>query len=379
MRKIDRNDLAEMLLGKAREAIDAVDLAEGSRFLQESYAVSAACTWVHYKFGIRLNPDDTKSLDLAAFKDAVRQKAREAYNEKEIEYPVMAGLHHFTTRDDKGQKRYDREALAAWARDRFQIELNVDDLRNLQREEVRTLLVEHSRRLQQQASAAHAETAARVEKLFAGADQDIPAARSPGKDGLESLSNWLREALWCDLPVEKLATMNRAQLTTRLDVAVEDRFRPEIRRMERALVLELLDTAWKDHLLAMDHLRSSVGLRGYAQVDPKVEYKREGMRTYELMWQGVYERVTELLFRMEQLNEDFVGSVWTETAAIHEEAAPTMLSAEQEEQQAAIEATDAKPKMEPIRNRQERVGRNDPCPCGSGKKFKNCHMRKGAA
>ena len=50
------------------------------------------------------------------------------------------------------------------------------------------------------------------------------------------------------------------------------------------LVLQLLDTAWKDHLLAMDHLRTSVGLRGYAQVDPKVEYKREGMRTFELMW-----------------------------------------------------------------------------------------------
>ena len=54
-----------------------------------------------------------------------------------------------------------------------------------------------------------------------------------------------------------------------------------MRRMERALLLQILDTAWKEHLLAMDHLRSSVGLRGYAQVDPKVEYKREGMRLFE--------------------------------------------------------------------------------------------------
>ena len=86
-------------------------------------------------------------------------------------------------------------------------------------------------------------------------------------------------------------------------MAVEDRYRPEIRRMERQLVLQILDTAWKDHLLAMDHLRSSVGLRGYAQVDPKVEYKREGMRTFELMWTAVGERVTDLIFRMEQLDE----------------------------------------------------------------------------
>ena len=90
--------------------------------------------------------------------------------------------------------------------------------------------------------------------------------------------------------------------------------------MERALVLQLLDTAWKDHLLAMDHLRSSVGLRGYAQVDPKVEYKREGMRTFEQMWSSVGERVTDLIFRMEQLDEGFVGSTWTEAEAIHEDA-----------------------------------------------------------
>ncbi len=54
--------------------------------------------------------------------------------------------------------------------------------------------------------------------------------------------------------------------------------------MERMLVLQILDAAWKDHLLAMDHLRSSVSLRGYAQVDPKVEYKREGMRLFDSMW-----------------------------------------------------------------------------------------------
>ena len=63
--------------------------------------------------------------------------------------------------------------------------------------------------------------------------------------------------------------------------AIEDRYRPEIRRMERHLVLQLVDGGWKDHLLAMDHLRSAVGLVGYAQVDPKVEYKREGRKLFD--------------------------------------------------------------------------------------------------
>src|SRR6185312_7071746 len=104
-----------------------------------------------------------------------------------------------------------------------------------------------------------------------------------------------------------------------------DHFRPEMRRMERALLLQILDTNWKDHLLAMDHLRSSVGLRGYAQVDPKVEYKREGMKTFEQMWTAVGERVTDLIFRMEQLDENFVGSTWVDSRATHDE--PEAMSA----------------------------------------------------
>ena len=171
--------------------------------------------------------------------------------------------------------------------------------------------------------------------------------------------------------------MDRKTLANAVSMAVEDRYRPEMRKMERALLLELLDLAWKDHLLAMDHLRSSIGLRGYAQVDPKVEYKREGMRTFEQMWKSVGERVTDLIFRMEQLDENFVGSTWTETEAKHEEAPSASEMAAQQE--AAIEGTQTDHKPEPIRNRQQRVGRNDPCPCGSGKKFKNCHMRPGHA
>jgi preprotein translocase subunit SecA len=127
----------------------------------------------------------------------------------------------------------------------------------------------------------------------------------------------------------------------------------------------------------MDHLRNSVGLRGYAQVDPKVEYKREGMRTFETMWNSIGERVTDLIFRMEQLDEGFVGSTWTQAEAIHKEAPPASEIAQQ--QQAAIDGTQTDHKPEPIRNRQQRVGRNDPCPCNSGKKYKNCCMKKGAA
>jgi preprotein translocase subunit SecA len=140
--------------------------------------------------------------------------------------------------------------------------------------------------------------------------------------------------------------------------------------MERSLLLQILDQGWKEHLLSMDHLRSSVGLRGYAQIDPKVEYKREGMRTFETMWSSVANLVTDLIFKMEQLDEGFVGSTWVETEARHDEAPAASDIARQ--QQAAIDGSQTQQKMEPIRNRTEKVGRNQPCPCGSGKKYKQC-------
>jgi preprotein translocase subunit SecA len=150
--------------------------------------------------------------------------------------------------------------------------------------------------------------------------------------------------------------------------------RDEMKRMERAVLLQILDNAWKDHLLAMDHLRASVGLRGYAQVDPKVEYKREGMRTFDLMWKGIDERVVDIVYRIEQVEDDALRSTWKETAAIHADASAVALAAPAAAggpPEAADPQAAAGP-VEPIRNLGQKVGRNDPCPCGSGRKFKNC-------
>ncbi len=334
-----------------------------------------ACAWVYNKFGIRLDPSEVASLEPPAFKRLVAERAERAYDRREIEYPVLAALSHFTSQDATGHKRVDRESLVAWARQRFDVELALEDLKNLQRDEIQGLLVEHSQNLQKKASAVLEEARRQVDKLFNTTAATQTAGVASGGNGvLTSLSNWLQQSLHCELPPEKLAPLNREQLERRLELAVEDYYRPEMRRMERSLVLQILDTAWKDHLLAMDHLRASVGLRGYAQVDPKVEYKREGMRTFELMWASIGERVTDLVFRVEQLDES-AGSPWVESQAIHEEApSPTDIVGQQ---QAAIEGTQTDQKMEPIRNRGEKVGRNDPCPCGSGKKFKHCCMRKG--
>jgi preprotein translocase subunit SecA len=160
-------------------------------------------------------------------------------------------------------------------------------------------------------------------------------------------------------------------------------------RMERNLVLDQLDSTWKHHLLTMDHLRSSINLYGVAQAgDPKLMYKREGMKEFEQMWKGFYDRVTDSVFRMEDQGADayhealFLGAkasqACVQSSYLVFEASGTQAQ-QQQVQESQTNRGDGSKKIDPIRNHNPKVGRNDPCPCGSGKKFKNCHMRQASA
>jgi preprotein translocase subunit SecA len=373
LKKEGRDRVAEMLIERAREAIGKIDLSDGEPFLREDFGLRSAVLWVQHKFGIELEFDEVRDLEPDQFRRLVDERAERAYDEKEAQYPVMAALYRYSS--GPGHSRLDREGLAAWASERFQAEVNVEDFKHKQREEIRELLVAQSRFCQQRAGDYHEQVAARIDQLF-GPDSEGQTAiiAAGGTEPLEQLVDWVGENLRGQLAVEDLERMQREDLLRKLTEVVEERFRPEMRRMERSILLQIVDTGWKDHLLAMDHLRSSVGLVGYAQVDPKVEYKREGMKIFEQMWESVGERVTDLIFRMEQLDEGFVGSTWVETSATHAQAESAGEMARQ--QREAIDASRGEVVIETIRNRGQRVGRNDPCPCGSGKKYKNCCMRK---
>jgi preprotein translocase subunit SecA len=150
-----------------------------------------------------------------------------------------------------------------------------------------------------------------------------------------------------------------------------------MRAMERSLLLNMLDASWKDHLYSMDHLRAGIGLVSYAQIDPKTEYKRQGMKAFDSMWEGVQAKVTDLVFRMEEAAESFAEALWQISATVHEQLPrPIATNGVAGEQAQAIAGSQQGGKRpEPIRHRGQRVGRNDPCPCGSGKKYKNCCMR----
>ncbi len=131
---------------------------------------------------------------------------------------------------------------------------------------------------------------------------------------------------------------------------------------EKYLVLQILDHHWKEHLLAMDHLRQSVGLRGYAQKQPIQEYKRESFELFEGMLDKVREETMVALHRVQ------IEQQQAEAEQAQKQAEPVNYSHGEE-------AEDETPHT--YKREQPKVGRNEPCPCGSGKKYKQCHGKRG--
>jgi len=129
----------------------------------------------------------------------------------------------------------------------------------------------------------------------------------------------------------------------------------DLRQMERFFMLQTVDNLWKDHLLAMDHLKEGIGLRGYAQQNPLIVYKKEGFEMFNDMISRVKEETLKIMFRIQVVTSEKLDDM-------REEQSEKLVFSHGEEPR----------KKEPVKREGTKVGRNSPCPCGSGKKFKKC-------
>jgi preprotein translocase subunit SecA len=375
-----KDNLAQYLIEQGEKTIGEVDLSAGREFLEDDWGRRSLCDWARLKFGVKLEPAPLAGKGEAEVVNLLHEQVMAVYRQKEIEFPVRVGMARFMA--DKAQvgggQRYDREGLYNWATQRFAATnaapkadlptLSEEDFRTQSRSRLQETVLALSRAFYPPVS--HEQIDERLEESFSG-------ARLSESEDAKELAEWMKEHVGVEVSETALTDVPQETARQILWNAFDDRYRPEMRGMERSLLLNQLDTSWKNHLYTMDHLRSSIGLRGMGQMDPKIEYKKEGMKEFESMWEGVQDKVTDHVFRMEEA-EGFQESLWTIGATI-KEAAPRVSSIPANDQQQAITSSgkgDKKP--EPIRNRGERVGRNEPCPCGSGKKYKNCHMRQAA-
>ncbi len=212
----------------------------------------------------------------------------------------------------------------------------------------------------------------------------IPPGSIEEQWDVEGLEEALKSDFELDLPIRKwLEEDSSLHEETLLDklveeaekvyAAKEERYGDELmRQIERDLMLQIVDNHWKEHLAAMDYLRQSIGLRGYAQKDPKQEYKREAFEMFQSLLERIKHDVASVLFRLQIQGEPDLPQHPSEEEAesqmqfSHPDAQSALVADESSVEPAAAEA-------EPFKRDTPKVGRNEPCPCGSGKKYKHCH------
>jgi preprotein translocase subunit SecA len=203
----------------------------------------------------------------------------------------------------------------------------------------------------------------------------------------------MTRVLGLDLPVDQWAKEEGiaeeellARITRRADehmAAKVAQWGPDVLRyVEKSILLQTLDHLWREHLLMLEHLRQVIGLRGYGQRDPLNEYKAEAFNLFEAMSQSLREGVTAQLMRVEIVQQQPEGV--PELPPMHASHVDPSTGEDELALAAAGAETLARagitPKPALERNANEpgtwgKVGRNEPCPCGSGKKFKHCHGR----
>jgi len=230
----------------------------------------------------------------------------------------------------------------------------------------------------------------RGEVLAGVIDRGIPPGSMEEQWDVAALERDLETEWGVKLPLaewlERDQALHEEPLRRKIEQAIADMMTAKqsrvgadnMRHFEKAVMLKVLDEQWKEHLFNMDHLRQGIHLRGYAQKNPKQEYKREAFEMFAVLMENVKFEVTSLLARLhipgeEEIREMEARHRQQAMRLVHAEAEPP--AADAETARPARPAPDAPPSRpsQPFVRRSKKIGRNDPCPCGSGKKFKQCH------
>ncbi len=348
LRKMTPQEVELALSEAACKRIDNLNLTDLARYLSEDFSPTALAEWVEGKFEIHVDPAELEG-EPDEVHHRLMDKVQAAYQRREIEYPVEYAL-DVTVEQAGTDNVYALANLVDWAKRKYDADLAVEQLQGLAISEIRAKLIELS------------------EQWTTGGLLEKAIHDKLGSDGsAEDAIAFARERFDTQLQPEQLD----GNVADVLATAGRKFLRREMTELERFVLLQIFDSSWKDHLLAMDHLRSGVGLRSYAEQDPRVVFKREGARQFQEMLAGAREKVTDMIFKVRLTSEAEARSVNQVSNMVHEQlSAYDQVASDMAAQQQA-QAGDVQ-KIKTITRGVPRVGRNDPCSCGSGKKYKKC-------
>jgi preprotein translocase subunit SecA len=397
IRKMDSTELEDRLREAAVEQIDRRDCSGLLRYLEPLFAEKELVSWAKEKFAIELDP---KELILPTGREGDRKpaeeivqliedRAREAYARREVEYPIdhMLAFAFGGTDGQTVENPYAADYVRSWARAKYGADLPLEYLRGMNVRKLRDELIGHQERMLHDG-----ELKKEMDKLVA--QDKTPEAlleafnhRFGGTMTLPLIEEDMIDKAKRALPAgaETPAVDMSTELPLYLSHKARNFLRQELTDLEQFVLIQIFDQTWKDHLYAMDMLKGSVGLAGFAEQDPRIIYKKEGYDYFRQMMQGVRDKVTDLIFRARIVGQQQARSAYRETAAVHEQGPGYGVSENLaanaqaevpvgagEAQAAAAEPLGEAARAKPIVRDVPKVGRNDPCPCGSGKKYKKC-------
>jgi len=353
LRDMTVEEVQQTLIRAAEEKIDEFDLTPVEAFLDPYYGKQSLLMWAYQKFGIRLEWEQFKDLADDEARKALHEHVRNAYRERELRYPVEWIIDR-TLAKEGAENAYAADLLARWANLKFGLNWSVDDVQKRPPEKVAEELFNLNRDFSTNG------------KLDAQIDE---AQRNNG-----DLAEWAKKRFGPAFDEETFAGADDPR--DALLLFGRDLLRRELTTLERFVLLQIYDAAWKDHMHAIDLLKESIGLRGFAEQDPKIAYKREASQMFQEMVQTIEDRVTSVIFKARLSDDSAMQSRYRIGATRHADATNLGFSGEGERDREAAMRAQGQQKIETIRREQPKVGRNDPCPCGSGKKFKQCCGRK---
>ncbi|HZZ44836.1 MAG TPA: preprotein translocase subunit SecA [Tepidisphaeraceae bacterium] len=377
------HDVERTLKEAALELIAVRDVSPISKFVEPLFAERELSAWAMDKFAVDIDPsefisDATRSLRKPApeIVATISKRAREAYAKREIEYSIDHILNFaFGGPNGTTENPYASDFFRAWVGFKYGVDLPLEHIRASTVPQLRQELVNFQEQFLKGGKID--QLADEIIRVGAGNPQNIAqiATRRFTVD-----ANPVRYSIPVTPKEVEAVIKDPAALKSLLVRRGTDFFRRELTDLEQFIMIQIFDQSWKDHLYAMDMLRTSIGLQAFAEQDPRVLYKVEGYRYFKEMMSLVRDKVTDLIFKARLGGQpEAPRNAYKPTAAVHQEndsygvAENLQELAPPESEQQSSAGGETPPVTKTIERTTPKVGRNDPCPCGSGKKYKKCH------
>jgi len=346
MTKSEPEEIREKLVEAALERIDKFDCSPLQRFLEPAFPKAAFAEWARNKFGIAVRLQELADLGPTETKELLLGRVRDEYRRREIECPVDIALAVNVGGERGADSAYGIDQLVRWVNFKYNTEWTLEHLRDKDIGQIREEIIRLS------------ESYLRDGQLTAEIEEAVRVYRG------QALAEWAKHRFGAELDPETFEENDPRPL---LMQAGREFMRSELTRLEEMVLLSIYDGAWKEHLLAMDHLKGAIGLRGFAERDPKIEYKREGTAMFHEMLDNVREQVTNAILKVQVSGPIQARSIWDGQQTLHGDA-----SAFTDADREAAMQTQGEAAVKTIRREKAKVRPNEPCPCGSGKKYKKC-------